>query len=57
MLALSDPGKQDATLIDHTSSLLEISEHTDLYPEKFSAESFRALVAAHEHKMMQERTE
>ncbi len=57
MLALSDPGKQDAISIDRASSLLEISEYPHLYPEKFSAENFRALVAAHEHKMAQERTE
>lgn len=57
MLALSDPNRQDAVSIDNENSILETSEHPHLYPEKFSAENFRALVAGHEHKMAQERAE
>ena len=57
MHALTDPGKLDAKPLNRTNALIEISEHPQLYPEKFSAESFRALVAAHEHKMAQERVE
>jgi CBS domain-containing protein len=57
MLALSDPNRQGAVSTDNENSILETSEHPHLYPEKFSAENFRALVAAHEHKMAQERAE